>query len=78
MNNNTIKAIITAVTGFLSSLLGILYVPVLLMVACNIIDYATGIFASKYRNQPGGFIQGIPGNCKEDFHVASGGGWSNC
>ena len=38
MNNNTIKAIITAVTGFLSSLLGILYVPVLLMVACNIID----------------------------------------
>ena len=31
MNNNTIKAIITAVTGFLSSLLGILYVPVLLI-----------------------------------------------
>lgn len=65
MNNNTIKAIITAVTGFLSSLLGILYVPVLLMVACNIIDYATGIFASKYRNQPVDSYKGFRGIAKK-------------
>lgn len=65
MNNNTIKAIITAVTGFLSSLLGILYIPVLLMVACNIIDYATGIFASKYRNQPVDSYRGFRGIAKK-------------
>ena len=65
MNNNTIKVIITAVTGFLSSLLGILYVPVLLLVACNIIDYATGIFASKYRNQPVDSYKGFRGIAKK-------------
>lgn len=64
-NTNTIKAIITVVTGFLSSLLGILYIPVLLMVACNIIDYATGIFASKYRNQPVDSYRGFRGIAKK-------------
>lgn len=53
MNNNVIKAIVTAVTGFLSSILGILYVPVLLMVACNLIDYITGLVAAKYRTNGG-------------------------
>lgn len=50
MNNiNYAKGIITAVTAFLSSILGVLYVPVLLMVACNIIDYVTGLMAAKNR-----------------------------
>ena len=50
MNNiKFIQAIVTAITAFLSSLLGALYVPVLLMVACNIIDYATGLMAAPYR-----------------------------
>lgn len=53
MNNNVIKAIVTAATGFLSSILGILYVPVLLMVACNLIDYITGLVAAKYRTNGG-------------------------
>lgn len=53
MNNNVIKAIVTAATGFLSSVLGILYIPVLLMVACNLIDYITGIVAAKYRTDGG-------------------------
>lgn len=53
MNNNVIKAIVTAVTGFLSSVLGILYIPVLLMVACNLIDYITGLVAAKYRTDGG-------------------------
>lgn len=53
MNNNVIKVIVTAVTGFLSSILGILYVPVLLMVACNLIDYITGLVAAKYRTDGG-------------------------
>ena len=50
MNNiNTIKGFATAIAAFLSALLGTLYIPVLLMVACNIIDYITGLMAAKYR-----------------------------
>ena len=50
MNNiNTIKGVVTAIAALLSALLGTLYVPVLLMVLCNIIDYATGLMAAKNR-----------------------------
>lgn len=45
------KRILTTVGSVLSSLLGILYVPVMLMVLCNIIDYATGLMAAKYRKE---------------------------
>lgn len=65
MNNTTIKAIVTAITGFLSSLLGILYIPVLLMVACNVIDYATGLAAAKYRNQQVDSYRGLRGIAKK-------------
>lgn len=55
MNNiNTIKGVVTAIAALLSALLGTLYVPVLLMVLCNIIDYATGLMAAK--NRPDGGI----------------------
>ena len=53
MSNNTVKAAVTAVTGFLSSVLGGLYIPVLLMVACNIIDYITGLLAAPNRKAKG-------------------------
>ncbi len=53
MNNTLIKAVVTAVTGFLSSVLGILYVPVLLMVTCNVIDYITGLMAAPNREDGG-------------------------
>ena len=46
---NYIKAIFTAVFAFLSALLGVLAVPVILLVTCNLIDYMTGLMASKYR-----------------------------
>ena len=49
MKENFIKAIITVIGSWLSAVLGILYIPVLLMVACNVIDYITGI--SKYKGQ---------------------------
>ncbi len=39
--NNFLKAVITAICSALSAALGILYVPVLLMVGCNVIDYIT-------------------------------------
>ena len=46
-----IKAFFTAIFAFLSSLLGVLAVPVVLMVVCNLIDYSTGLMASKKRSQ---------------------------
>lgn len=46
-NINTIKAIVTVVAAFLSALLGTLYIPVLLMILCNIIDYATGLMQQR-------------------------------
>lgn len=47
------KTIMTAVFGFLSSVLGILFVPVMLMVACNIIDYITGLAAAGKHQREG-------------------------
>ena len=44
-----IKAVFTAIFAFISALLGDLAVPVLLMVACSVIDYITGLAASPYR-----------------------------
>lgn len=46
-----VKAVITVVFATLSSLLGILAMPVLLMVASNIVDYVTGLMAARYRGQ---------------------------
>lgn len=65
MNNNAIKVAITAVTSFLSSILGILYIPVLLMVSCNIIDYITGLMAAKYREQRIDSYRGLKGITKK-------------
>lgn len=48
-----IKAVFTAIFAFLSALLGDLAVPVLIMVACSVIDYITGLGASPYRKKDG-------------------------
>ena len=53
MKTNSVKVLFTAIGSFLSSILGILYVPVLLMVVCNLIDYITGLVAAKYRTDGG-------------------------
>lgn len=50
MKMNYMKAFVTAVASLLSSVLGILYVPVLLMVTCNVLDYITGLWAARYRH----------------------------
>jgi len=60
-----IKAVFTAIFAFLSSLLGILAIPVILMVTCNIIDYATGLMASPYRNQDINSYRSIRGIAKK-------------
>ena len=46
-----LKVIVTAVWSIILSALGILAIPILLLVTCNLIDYFTGIAASKFRKQ---------------------------
>lgn len=50
MNKNYFKVFFTAIGSTLSSILGILYIPVLLMVICNILDYITGLLAARNRS----------------------------
>lgn len=52
-NINYLKGTVTAVSSLLSSVLGVLYMPVLLMVACNILDYVTGLWAAGSRQDGG-------------------------
>ncbi len=42
---------VTVVASAVMEFLGILAIPVFLMVGCNIIDYLTGLIASKYRQE---------------------------
>lgn len=60
-----IKAGVIAVVSALMSWLGILAVPVFLLVGCNIIDYATGLVAAKYRNDSISSYKGIRGIIKK-------------
>ena len=46
-----IKAFFIVIGSAVSSFLGTLFVPVLLMVSCNVIDYVTGIFAAPKRGE---------------------------
>lgn len=45
--------------------LGILAIPVFLMVGCNLIDYITGLIASKYRNEQVSSYKGMRGIIKK-------------
>lgn len=67
MNNELteVKIGITTIGAILSSVLGILYVPVLLMVLCNIIDYITGLVASVYRGEKVSSYIGLKGIIKK-------------
>ena len=46
-----IKELFIVIGTALSAWLGILYVPALILFACNIIDYVTGICAAGYRKE---------------------------
>ena len=49
MENAYSKGIFISLWGALSALFGVLALPMILMLACNIIDYATGLMAIPYR-----------------------------
>ena len=59
------KAFLTTIFAALTSLLGALAVPVILLVSCNVIDYITGIAASKSRGQEISSYKGIKGITKK-------------
>ncbi len=46
-----IKAVFATIFGALSSLFGVLAIPIVLLVLCNVIDYITGLAAVRYRKQ---------------------------
>lgn len=56
---------ITLALSAIADLLGILAIPVFLMVGCNLIDYITGLIASKYRNENLDSYKGMRGIVKK-------------
>lgn len=47
-----VKAFFVAIASGFMSVLGVLAIPVLILVGCNVIDYITGVVAAKYRFKP--------------------------
>lgn len=62
---NFVKGFVASIMGVMNSVFGMLAVPVVMLVACNMIDYATGILASKYRGQEISSYKGIKGITKK-------------
>lgn len=60
-----IKAIFIAVFTVISSLLGILAVPIYIQTALHIIDYITGLLAAPYRDQKRSSMIGLRGIVKK-------------
>lgn len=59
------QAWVTITVSTVMDFLGILAIPVFLMVGCNIIDYITGLIASKYRDEQLNSYKGIRGIVKK-------------
>lgn len=60
-----VKITVTAVASALMSWLGILAIPMLLLVGCNLADYLTGLLASKYRGETITSYKGMRGIVKK-------------
>lgn len=68
MENNkatAVKGLVSAIVGGLTSVFGILAIPMLLLLICNLADYGTGIAASKFRGQEISSYKGIQGITKK-------------
>lgn len=60
-----VKAFFVASFGLLSSWLGVLAIPVYVLVACNVMDYITGLAAAHRRNQEISSYVGVLGIAKK-------------
>ena len=64
-NVDKAQAWVTIAISAVLDFLGILAIPVFLMVGCNIIDYITGLIASKYRQEQINSYKGMRGIIKK-------------
>lgn len=62
---NKIKAFLTAIFAGITSIFGTLTIPVLLLVACSLIDYATGVIAAPNRGEKISSKTGLRGIVKK-------------
>lgn len=60
-----IKAAVIALFGAMTGWMGALAVPFGLLVIANIVDYATGLGAAPYRNEPRSSYKGVRGITKK-------------
>ena len=60
-----VKAVVITVFSTLSSVLGVLYIPVILLVSCNFVDYLTGVFAAPFRGEKISSAVGLRGIIKK-------------
>lgn len=65
MKENVAKGIVAVIVGVVTAFLGDLAIPIYVLVACNIIDYATGLMSAKYRGEQISSYKGIKGIAKK-------------
>lgn len=59
------RAVITVIIAGIGTFLGDLAIPIYVLVACNIIDYATGLMAASFRGEKISSYRGIQGIAKK-------------
>ena len=65
MKENVTKGIVVVVVGGATAFLGDLAIPIYVLVACNVIDYATGLMSAKARGEQISSYKGIQGIAKK-------------
>lgn len=65
MKENVIKGAVAVAVGSLTACLGDLAIPIYVLVACNVIDYATGLMSAKARGEQISSYKGIQGIAKK-------------
>ena len=59
------KGVITLCIAGITAFLGDLAIPIYVLVACNVIDYATGLMAARFRGEKISSYRGIQGIAKK-------------
>ena len=65
MKENVVKGAVAVAVGGLTACLGDLAIPIYVLVACNVIDYATGLMSAKARGEQISSYKGIQGIAKK-------------
>ena len=65
MKENITKGIVAVIVGGVTAFRGDLAIPIYVLVACNVIDYATGLMSAKSRGEQISSYKGIQGIAKK-------------